>query len=102
MAKTLSDRELLAKAHDLISGMTWTLDGVHGTLRVVRHNGMTEIEHEASFRGRLSANYRDMKRKLGDDYVTTLDQGGEDLEALFAAVWPRVLAAVQQETEVAQ
>lgn len=83
----------LDAAHAWIDGRRWKLDGVAGTLHVVRVNGLTEVEHRASKAGRQTKAYRDMRAQLGDDYTTTLGFGL--LEDVFAeyANWCRRQAA---------
>jgi len=80
---------LLDVAYELINGMKWDLDGVDGTLHVIRDRGITNLEHRASEDGRASEEYRRIRRQLGDDYTTTLDFSSDEVNKIFAAVSDR-------------
>ena len=62
------------EALDAMDGRAYTLDGIHGTIKVSRFNGMTTIRHEPSARGRKTEAYQQVKRKLGDDWSTDFSQ----------------------------
>lgn len=64
---------------DALNGQTYTLDGVHGTIKVERnpsglHGGLPilKVTHEPSARGKRSEAYLRVKRQLHDDYDTDL------------------------------
>jgi hypothetical protein len=59
-------------ALDAINGRNYTLDGIHGTIRVDSWNGCVSIHHHPSKKGQGTEAYREMKRKLGDDWSTDL------------------------------
>lgn len=62
-----------------INGMSYTHDGIHGIIRVEQINGMTEISHHPSSRGRRTEAYKKVRRELGDDWSTSW-QGEAPLE----------------------
>lgn len=62
------------EALDAMDGRTYTLDGIHGTIKVSRFNGRTSIYHHPSARGMKTEAYRETKHKLGDDWSTDLSQ----------------------------
>lgn len=77
----------LDQAYQRIDGMRYKLRGVAGILKVVRINGMTEIEHHPSVAGRRTTAYKKTRRELGDDYVTRVSECEETMGDIFARVW---------------
>ena len=71
-------------AYEILDGMSYKLDGVAGTIRVERVNGMTELVHHASAAGKRSAKYRATREQLGDDYTTTVSNDDDVTGELFA------------------
>lgn len=63
------------QALEAMNGRTYTLDGIHGTIKVEKWNGMTTISHNPSKRGMATDAYRETKRKLGDDWSSDLTYG---------------------------
>ena len=76
----------LEQAQEKINGMRWKIDGVDGTLRVERINGMTEFVHYPSAAGKRSKRYQETRRKLGDDFTTTITADEDEMMRVFAAV----------------
>ena len=81
----------LNEAYQIIDGMEWKLDGVHGILRLVKFHGMTDVEHHPSERGKRTKRYRETKKALGDDYTTTLDTFSKEMEKIFEEANKRFL-----------
>lgn len=77
----------LEQAFEIINGMDWKLDGVAGTLRVERINGMTEIVHHPNSAGRRTKKYRETRQQLGDDYTTTITADDDEMSRVFATIW---------------
>lgn len=62
-----------SQALDAIDGRTYTLDGVHGTIKVDRRDPLrTHVSHEPSAKGKRSAPYLATKARLRDDWSTDL------------------------------
>lgn len=64
---------------DEMNGRAYTLDGIHGTIKVERtpsalHGGLPilKVTHEPSKRGQKSDAYAKTRRQLGDDWNTDL------------------------------
>ncbi len=76
----------LEQAYAKIDGMKWKIDGVDGTLRVERINGMTEFVHYPSAAGRRSKRYRETRAKLGDDFTTQITADFDEMGKVFEAV----------------
>lgn len=76
----------LEQAYEKIDGMPWKVNGVSGTLRVERINGMTEIVHHANAAGKRSKHYREVRQQLGDDFTTTVSQDIDEMGRIFATV----------------
>lgn len=60
------------EALEAVNGRAYTLDGVHGHIKVRTHAGRTTVYHEASPRGRTSKPYLETNRKLRYDWDTDL------------------------------
>lgn len=74
----------LDEAYEILEGLPHVLDGISGTIHILRRNGMTEMEHRPSPEGRRSEAYLKVKAELGDDWDTTLENCGEAMQELFA------------------
>lgn len=74
MATEITQVTTYQEALDVMDGRTYTLDGIHGTIKVERFNGMTTISHRPSKKGQNTEAYRETRRKLGDDWSTDLSQ----------------------------
>lgn len=77
-------------ALEAMNGRPYCLDGIHGTIRIERFRGTKTICRHPSKRGQDTDAYREMRTKLGDDWVTDLtysERLGEiiaDLQIRFA------------------
>lgn len=76
----------LEQAYEKINGMNWKLNGVSGTLRVERVNGMTEVVHHANAAGKRSKHYRKIRQQLGDDFTTTISADIDEMGKVFEFV----------------
>ncbi len=80
------DEKLLNQAHEIIHGMEWILNGVHGHLQVEKRNGLTEIDHIPSKKGMKSEEYQKHRKILRDDYTSTITADADELELIFERV----------------
>lgn len=84
---------LLDRAEQYIDGMTLTLNGVAGTIRIERIGGMTEYVHVPSAAGKRTESYQAMRRKLGDDYTTRVTECEETMDIIFRRATKKLDAA---------
>lgn len=61
-----------AQALEAMNEKTYTLDGIHGTIKVETWSGRTKVSHEPSKKGQKTNAYNDIRRQLGDDWSTDL------------------------------
>ena len=73
----------LNAANEVIDGMRFTLDGVPGVIRVESGYCRTDYVHHASAAGKRTQRYRETRRKLGDDYTTTVTECEEVMAKIF-------------------
>lgn len=60
------------QARETINGMPYTLDGIHGRIKVETWGGRTTISHEPSPQGKRTDAYQKMRAQLRDDWSTDL------------------------------
>jgi hypothetical protein len=71
------------QAYDAINGKAYTLDGIHGHIKVEHFAGRLSISHNPSKKGKETDAYQKMRAQLRDDWSSDLTNS----ERLGTIMW---------------